>query len=402
MNRNLTLSILCFAGFALVAQAPVVSRVPDTPRMVYLGNRIEGVVEKQIIAMDPLKGTWRSAVPGLPPLTEYLPVSGQVVGYWDGFNAYREIVGFHQKRILQSGFHEMTSTGQHWYWRAPVDLLEDERVLCIFDDKALTREDIYSAGSKLKPGGAPTVPGPSKVILALVDLIHGDRHEILTRETEPYELQCAIALHMGNAFLFLNTGQIYKLAFDSKTLQSIGEDFWKDSGVDLCQAPPFGDHLGYPRYRSHPFFDPDGGILLALEGFRSELITGSELNELLKEPRFEKGKQMWQAKGLYPFQDGKMYDTGVRSAILLRFDPEAKTMRTESLDRVKSLCRENPDSRGSKNKVLMFLQSEGAGDLFVGPGEKILPLVLSNLTRDEPVQAVPKKVGKPELVPPRK
>ncbi len=238
--------------------------------------------------------------------------------------------------------------------------------------------------------------------LALVDLIHGDRNELLTREIEPFNLQCAVALHMGNAFLFLNTGQIYKLALDSQTLQSIEEDFWKDSGVDLCPGPPFFEHLEFPRYRSHPFFDSDGGILLALEGFRSELITGSELNELLQEPMYEKGRRVWKAKGLYPFQDGKMYDTGVRSAILLKFDPEAKTMRTESLERVKSLCRENPDSRGSKNKVLMFLQSEGAGDLFAGPGGKILPLVLSNLTRDEPAQAVPGKAGKPELVPPKK
>ncbi len=152
MFQTLIYSVLCPAGFALVASVPAVNREPDNPRLVYLGDRIEAVIENHILAQDPLKGTWREAVPGLPPLTEYLPVPGQVVGYWDGFNAYREIVGWHQKRILQSGFDEMTSTGRHWFWRAPVDLLEDERVLSIFNDKALTRRDIYSAGSKLKPG----------------------------------------------------------------------------------------------------------------------------------------------------------------------------------------------------------------------------------------------------------
>lgn len=398
MIRNLILPFLCSAGFILVAHAQEVSRVPDTPRLIYLGDRIEGVVEQQIIAIDPLKGTWREAVPGLPPLTEYPPVPGQVVGYWDGFNAYREIVGFNQKRILQSGFHEVTSTGRHWFWRAPVELLEDERVLSIFNDKALTRRNSYAAGSQFKPGGAPTSAGPSKVSLALVDLIHGDRSEIFTKEIEPYDLQCAVALHMGNAFLFMNTGQIYKLAFDSQTLQSIREDFWKDSGTDLCPGPPFMDHHVFPRFRSHPFFDLDGGILLAFEGWRVELNDGAELKKKYDHQMTDRRKQELKAKGLYPFEEGKNYDIGARSAILLKFDPEAKTMREEPLDRVKGLCRENPDS---KKKWLTFGESEG-GELFLGPGNQILPLLPANLKRDEPVQAVPEKVKKHAIAPPKK
>lgn len=398
MNRNLILPFFCFAAFVMMAQAPEVGRVPDTPRLIYLGDRIEGVVEQRIIALDPLKGICREAVPGLPPLTEYPPVPGQVVGYWDGFNAYREIVGWHQKRILQSGFHEMTSTGRHWFWRAPVDLLEDERVLSIFNDKALTRRNIYSAGSKLKPGGAPTVPGPSKVTLALVDLIHGDRSDIFTKEIEPYDLQCAVALHMGNAFLFMNTGQVYKLAFDSQSLQSVRDDFWKDSGIDLFPGIPFMDHQVFPRFRSHPFFDLDGGILLAFEGWRVELNDGAELKKRYEERMTERRKQELKRKGLYPFEEGKVYDIGAESALLLKFDPEAKTMREEPLDRVKNLCKENPDS---KKKWLMFGDSEG-GELFLGSGNKILPLVPANLKREEPVKAITKKAGKPALASPKK
>ncbi len=353
------------------------------------------MVEQRIVIIDPFNGTWREVVPGLPPLTEHLPVSGQVVGYWDGFNAYREIVGFHQKRILQSGFHEMTNTGRHWYWRAPVDLLDDERVLSIFNDKALTRRNSYAAGSQFKPGGAPISSGPSKVSLALVDLIHGDRSEIFTKEIEPYDLQCAVALHMGNAYLFMNTGQVYKLAFDSKFFQSVQEDFWKDSGTDLCAGPPFMDRREFPRFRSHPFFDLDGGILLAFEGWRVELNDGAELKKKYDQQMTDRRKQELKAKGLYPFEDGKVYDIGARSAILLKFDPDAKTMREEPLDRVKSLCKENTDA---KKKWLTFGESE-SGDLFLSHGNQILPLVSANLKRDKPVHVDLEKGAKPPIAP---
>lgn len=392
MSKLVFAGLVFLTGTFLGAQIPEESIGGSVPNMIFMGNRLEGIVEQRVITIDPVKGTWIETIPGLSLITENLPIKGNVAGFWDGVDVYREITGFNQKRILQHGFQEKTSTGRSsWFWRAPVELPEFDRVLAVFSDKAITRRDRYAAGSKLKPGEMPSSQGASMVSIALVDLIHGDRKELFTREIEPYVFQCGVAMHMGSAYLFMNTGQAFKLAPDAQSLQSLAEDFWKDCNIAICDGEPFSSYPLIPRFRSHPFFDHNGGILLAFNGWRPEPIDGSELIKM--DEKFGKlQKQRLQAKGVYPFHTGQIYNAPVRSAILLKFNPDLKKVTEEPLERVKDFCREG-SNEGLKSKYLEFSQSDG--ELYVGPTEKIKPLQLTDLQRADAVPVTQEKVEGP-------
>lgn len=260
-----------------------------------------------------------------------------------------------------------------WFWHAPTFTPLPFEVLGAWNHQVLVE---LESSPKDKPD-------TRTITLALMDPSTGLTRELL-EISGSMKLEWTSAVVEGEGFVFLSSGEAFRVDFTEQRATRITESFWNDLDLNLCKDT---NAQSNPDVFGPAFLDSDGSILIAAQPL---LVLEREDVEHAWERLSKERKAEMTRLGYYPFDPEK--GIGWKDmALFIRFRPDTRKFDLVEESRYKHLVEDK-----DVNFIIRSFLDSGYHTLYFTDGEKIQPFNETLIEKPEPAAAKVKQ-RKPDM-----